>query len=171
MSQSDLGLVNTVAFRRDGQQLASGSSGGLYLWDVASHQPIQPFLSEYLSDFTQVVYHPDQEYLASSAGDGTVILWNLRNFQVFAQFQVGRERANSVAFSSDGQTLASGICDRTEPGTSCAEGRIVVWKLDPSAWKELACETAGRNLSQQEWKIHFENRPYHVTCPQWPSRE
>ena len=36
-------------------------------------------------------------------------------------------------------------------------------------WVERACRVAGRNLTQDEWKGFFPNRPYEVTCRQWPA--
>ena len=47
------------------------------------------------------------------------------------------------------------------------------WTVDtrPSAWLERACRTAGRNLTRGEWKEYFPNRPYEVTCRQWPAAD
>jgi WD40 repeat protein len=94
-----------------------------------------------------------------------VILWNLANLQVMAQIQAGREAVNSVAFSPDSKTLAAGSCDRTGNLGLCAEGKIILWDIDPTHWQRLACQIIGRNLSQREWKDHFEDLPYHLTCP------
>ena len=48
-------------------------------------------------------------------------------------------------------------------------GPVVVWDLDPDAWQEQVCESAGRNLSFFEWEQFFPDEPYRATCPQWPS--
>ncbi len=48
-------------------------------------------------------------------------------------------------------------------------GPVVVWDLDPDAWQEQVCESAGRNLTFFEWNEFFPDDAYRVTCPQWPS--
>lgn len=34
---------------------------------------------------------------------------------------------------------------------------------------ELACRTAGRNLTQEEWNQYFREEPYRKTCEHLPS--
>jgi hypothetical protein len=42
-------------------------------------------------------------------------------------------------------------------------------ELDPHSWAEMACTTAGRNLTQAEWKRYFGTiAAYDMTCPQYP---
>jgi hypothetical protein len=36
--------------------------------------------------------------------------------------------------------------------------------LDPDEWSDAACETAGRNLTPEEWEHYFGDEPYHQTC-------
>ena len=36
--------------------------------------------------------------------------------------------------------------------------------LDPDVWVSAACETAGRNLTREEWKRYFADEPYRRTC-------
>ena len=45
------------------------------------------------------------------------------------------------------------------------------WTVDTrtDTWVQRACKTAGRNLTRGEWKQFFPNRPYQVTCRQWPA--
>ena len=43
------------------------------------------------------------------------------------------------------------------------------WTPARQSWVERACRIAGRNLTQDEWKQFFPNRPYEVTCRQWPA--
>ena len=42
--------------------------------------------------------------------------------------------------------------DRLASGTSADSGLPFVWNMDPSSWEATACQIAGRNLSQSEWK-------------------
>jgi hypothetical protein len=86
-------------------------------------------------------------------------------------------------YTASGESLASGITgaqahiagDGSYAVTSGAAafdwfgGPVVVWDLDPEAWEEQACESAGRNLTFFEWNEFFPDDAYRVTCPQWPS--
>ena len=45
---------------------------------------------------------------------------------------------------------------------------MILWDLDPAAWRVRACESAGRNLTKDEWQNFLpEGEPYHATCPQY----
>jgi hypothetical protein len=53
--------------------------------------------------------------------------------------------------------------------TTVPTGNFMVWDLDPVHWTSTACSIAGRNLMQSEWKEYLGDRPYQLTCPQWPA--
>ena len=71
-----------------------------------------------------------------------------------------RDRVLSVAFSPDGQTLASGSADNT----------IILWDVAPESWNARICQMVGRNLTKAEWARYFgeQGGPYRKTCDQWP---
>ena len=46
---------------------------------------------------------------------------------------------------------------------------VVLWNFDTDAWPEIACETAGRNLTRDEWdSFGPRTSEYRATCPQYP---
>ncbi|MEM7532144.1 MAG: hypothetical protein AAF639_08210, partial [Chloroflexota bacterium] len=65
-----------------------------------------------------------------------------------------RSSVRSLAFSPNGEWLASASLDRT----------VRLWPLSLSRLTLLACQSAGRNFTQNEWSQYFPNEPYRVTC-------
>ena len=130
--------VNSVMFSPDGQTLASGSlDGTIRLWNANTGQLKTTFTGRVISS---VSFSTDGQTLAG--GGSTIDLWDavtgkgkVRNLSEEGIFRRGKWKAvsdmgkstltghtsyvNSVAFSPDGQTLASGSSD----------GTIRLWEL------------------------------------------
>ena len=105
------GWVNSVSFSPDGLTLASsGDEGSIYLWDVRTCRHLQT-----LTEHTRGVwFSPDGRTLASVGAEAgtTIHLWDV----ITGQHQVLTGHTgwvNSVSFSPDGLTLASGSADTT----------------------------------------------------------
>ncbi len=105
--------VTSIAFNRDGRRLASASSDStIRLWDVKRRAPRDVRLTTGDSVRT-VAISPDGKIVAS-AGRRTIRLWNRRTHKQIGATMTGHEnRINSVAFTPDGKTLASGSDDQT----------------------------------------------------------
>jgi DNA-binding SARP family transcriptional activator/WD40 repeat protein len=70
--------------------------------------------------------------------------------------------------------LATGASIRYLPDSSglllaARDGRTWTADTRTDTWAKRACTIAGRNLTRAEWTKFFPSRPYHATCPQWPS--
>ena len=126
--------VNSVAFSPDGQTLASGSSeqasiylfGGdvdimkltIKLWNPKTGDLLRT-LREDARAVTSVAFSPDGQTLVSASssfslrtylfgGSDKIKLWNPKTGDHLLTMPVNKNAVTSVAFSPDGQTLASG---------------------------------------------------------------
>jgi WD40 repeat protein len=104
-------FVYSVAYSPDGQTVASGSGDTtIKLWNVKTGNLLQT-----LEGYYKVAYSPDGQTLAlaSASGDNTIKLWNVNTGKLLQTLKGHSDSVLSLAYSPDGQTLASGGWDRT----------------------------------------------------------
>lgn len=143
--------VTSVAFSPDGQTLISGGDDTIKLWDMNTGQTIRTLkghASSWLeSAITSVAVNVDGELIASSGSDNTIRIWNLADFltanggrtrTLAGHLQGGwlTKGVRSVAFSFDGQILASGGGDKI----------IKLW--DTETWQEISSLTGHSDAIQ-----------------------
>ena len=130
------GDAGGAAFSPDGQTLASCIGSTIRLWDTQSGAA-KATLRGHRKNVRCLAFSPDGQTLASGGSDHTVKLWDVastgpgtdgprREYDVEKGTLRGHSSdVHSVAFSPDGQTLASGSRDRT----------INLWDLTSGAQK------------------------------------
>jgi WD40 repeat protein/energy-coupling factor transporter ATP-binding protein EcfA2 len=155
------GFVKVLAISPDGRWLASGSSDStVRLWDLSAADPSanSVVLRGHEGEVYTLEISPDGRWLASGSGDSTVRLWNMTAANPAAAPIVLLGHKSSVyalAISPDGRWLASGSSDST----------VRLWMLNVDDLIELACTTAGRNLSMEEWRRYLPDESrYKETC-------
>jgi WD40 repeat protein len=100
--------------------------------------------------------------MLATGSNQRVILWDVT--QPGSAEQLGQpltghiDTVFSIAFSPDGQTMATGSADK----------RVILWDMDPESWKAKACRKANRKMSEAEWRRFMGERPYRKTCPELP---
>ena len=133
--------VNSIAFSPDGNTLASGSGDNtIKLWDVATGT-LKATL-EGPDSFNSVAFSPDGNTLASGneawapvpgSFFGECSLWDVATGTLKTTLEGHEHFVNSVAFSPDGNTLASGSNDDT----------IKLWDVATSSLKTTLEEHEG----------------------------
>ncbi|MBD2236342.1 PD40 domain-containing protein [Aulosira sp. FACHB-113] len=105
--------VNSVAFSRDGQKLASGSADKtIKIWDMTTGKLLNT-LTGHNSPINSVAFSSDGQKLASGSADKTIKIWDMTTGKLLNTLTGHSSPINSVAVSSDGQKLASGSADKT----------------------------------------------------------
>jgi hypothetical protein len=156
--------VYAVVFSPDGHWLATGSGDATArLWDLTASDPsASPIvLRGHEYGVQAIATSPDGHWLATGSGDHTARLWDLTASDPAVSPVVLHSHENwieAVAFSLDGRWLATGSWDAT----------VRLWLLWSNELVDLACRTAGRNLTRAEWQLYFPGEDYRPTCPNLP---
>lgn len=152
------GSISSLALNRDGRWLVTGSDDTtVRLWDLSMKQPESFVLRGHEKPIKAVAISPDQHWVVTGDEDGTIRLWDLAVQHPAANSIVlrGHQAAlTTIAISSDSRWLMSGD----------SNGEVRRWLLQLDELMKLACQTAGRNLSSDEWKMYFADDRYRETC-------
>ena len=161
-------IVSAVAFSPDSKTLVSGSNDTTIVrWDVATGIAKGQPLEGHTQPVTMIAFRSDGIFASASCGkqnadsrcvEGEILLWDLVSQQPLGHPFTGHtESITNLAFSPDGETLASG-----------GEDTIILWDLDPQSWIRKSCQQANRNFTSSEWGQYFPQVPYKKTCDEFP---
>ena len=131
--------------------------------DAETTQPI--ILKGHEDGILTLSISPDGHWLASGARDTTARLWDLTVDDPNTQVTVVRGHSNvvsTVAFSPDSRLMMSIASNGYSASVQLMRTRL-------EELLDLACQVAGRNLSQDEWHRFVTAEPYRKTCEQWPA--
>ena len=106
-----------------------------------------------------IAFSPDGRILASGDDKGNVFLWDATSGVRIAELRGHDGSVYELAFSQDSTKLASVGRDET----------LMLWQLGPADLAGMACTTANRNLTQEEWARFVEGYEYEATCPELAS--
>lgn len=151
-------MARSVAFSPDGDLLFVGlyNGTGTFL-STKDWKPVGAGIRGHGHRILNAHFTPDGRTLATSSADGTAQLWDVATRRtVGAPLVVERSDLAFVAtvLNRDGSYLYA-----LPTGT---EGMQL--PLTPRLWPGLACQIAGRELTEREWAEALPERPYRKVC-------
>lgn len=150
----------SLALSPDSELAAAGTvAGDIFIWRWKTAEPVRTPLS-YVgkADVTSLAFSPDVKTLVAGYEDHALILWDVdSSHQLLRPYFRHSAPVLALAFRRDGKMFAS------------AGDFILLWDMDPTSWITKACEFAGRNFTQEEWKTYFPADEYAITCPRFPA--
>ncbi|HLO83496.1 MAG TPA: serine/threonine-protein kinase [Nostocaceae cyanobacterium] len=156
-------FIKSLAFSPDGQLLASGSwDKTIKIWDVKTGQEISTLTGHQLK-IHAIAFSPQGNILASGSSDRTIRLWSLQNFtnpelknhpghKLLGTLAGHTWAVLAVAFSPDGQILATGSDDNTIKLWEVNTGQLISTLVGHS-WSvvALAFTPDGETLISASW--------------------
>ena len=157
--------VDYMSFDLDGRWLASlGHDGTVALLDMSKLQGgAKPhILRGHDGPVWDLSFSSDKHWLATNGDDGTVRLWNLDNPDNISSIAMQGFQGTSLSlpwFSADSRFLM----------TVGSDGAWQLWHMKQDDLMQIACQTAGRNMTEEEWNTHMpEGTDRRVTCDEFP---
>ena len=151
------GMARSVAFSPDGKLLFVGlvNGTGTFL-STEDWKPAGPGIRGHGQRILNARFTPEGRTLATSSADGTVQLWDVASRRTIGAPLVVQRNIAFVAtiLSRDGSHLYA-----LPTGT---EGMRLA--LMPGLWRDLACQIAGRELTEREWEEVLPEQPYRTVC-------
>jgi len=149
-------LALYAAVSPDGRYGAfSGFNGALAVLDLKTGELVRPPVTAHDGGIFIFKYSSDGNRILTSGTDGAVVLWDARAGTPLATVHAPGDPYVSADFVDDHTVLIS----------EWTGARAWTWdtRLEPAL--KLACQAAGRDLTEQEWRDNFGDRPYEETCP------
>ncbi len=109
----ETGWVNILRFSQSGEIVISGKLDAIKLWNLSTQQLIGE-LEVNLFDKPQIVFSPDNKFIACGEIAGKIKIWEFKTKKLISEFQAHTDAVTSLRFSSDGKILISSG-SRTDP--------------------------------------------------------
>jgi WD40 repeat protein len=136
-------------FSPDGGRIFTFADGRVRLLDVETMTWVSGPVTPEVYEGGGMAWSRDGAFIATS-GQGRVAVWDGHTGAIIGA--VGAP-SGDVGFTDDGTVVVAG-----------ADGTVRTWDPRPSAWVAAACQMAGRDLTEAEWRDYLPDREYSPVC-------
>jgi WD40 repeat protein len=145
-----------IAFTGPGR-LAGSDGKAVTEWDLATGRAdVLPNPRPPIGNIAHLAAQPAAALLAAAGDDGAVLLFDLAARRRLDATLTAPLPVTGVAFDRAGSALEVSGPVATE------------WTIDPTHWRDWACDVVQRNLSAQEWRQYTGGGPRPRECARWP---
>jgi WD40 repeat protein len=152
--------IDAIAFSSDNQWLAIGGfDGTARLWRLAALGADPILLHGDDKPIKDLDFSPDGSMLAIGSASGVIRL-----------FPINAEKREAVVLSGHQDEVKAIAFGQAWLASASNDGTVRLWLAQVPDMDQLACATAGRNLSLAEWEdfLGGDADSYHKTCDQFP---
>jgi WD40 repeat protein len=162
LQEGELGLdPSRVDISPDGRRaVVTSANDEVGILDIATGEWVTPPIRAPRETAGVAIYSPDGRVVVVGGGNGAVSLWD---------GTTGRLLAGVTASRTSEPVRPSILDDGHTAMLTSLDGAVYTWDTLPEGWVAAACAIAGRNLTEDEWRDAFGDRPYRLTCPEHPA--
>jgi WD40 repeat protein len=109
-----MGIVESIAYSRDGRYVLTGSGDNTAkLWEASTGLQIRTFAG-HTNKVTSVAFSANDLFVLTGSDDGTARIWDAATGLQLHAFPGGFSGMNAIAFSQDGRYVLTGKDENSE---------------------------------------------------------
>ena len=139
-------MVNSLAFSRDGNWLASGDYQAVKLWHRKTEETRTELRAPFLKPATALTASPDGQWLVTGHTDGSLALWKGSEGTLRTQWMAHAHPIQKISFSPDADRVLSTSGSHRAGIWSFSEARNIAWIPTPGSVTAVVWHPNGRQI-------------------------
>jgi DNA-binding SARP family transcriptional activator/WD40 repeat protein len=159
------GVAHPSALNDDGTRLLAVQGHDVKVWDVAGGRAIGVVHAG--ADVKATAWAGDGHAFASVDQSGAILAWDADKLADTGTLSAAGSAVSALSFGPDGMLYSAGADGLVAWDLSGVRGvgSRLTRGMSSSELTGLACDLAGRELTEQEWSEFLPGQPYRHVCP------